>query len=487
MTIESNPIKPRKTLGLTGITINAMALTAPGALIWLLYQVQSGAVIGGVADIWPGVLLALLEALLTAFSFGELARHYPEAGFRSAYHFADRYFAGQVQPHHRNFVRLAKLTISWAAHLYYWVYPGVMVAFMGVLADYLLRYFGYQPTVFGEAILAVSFVAFIGFLALRGISGTLTTSVVLNTIQLIALFLFSGLAIALRLMNPAGFSALEWVHPSALSVLLPHSVNGALFQAALAMILMVGFESSLALGASASNPQQDIPRGAVLALIIQGACVYLIGYFASGFALNTHIDVIASHAPIGDLAVQIGNNLLDGNGPALMVFIGLTIGLALFGATITAINNGVRISFSMTMDDEMPDILGMLPAKYATPYYAVVLLCVFSAIVGAAGIIGGLPVLMGVILASNLGAFLLYALLCILTIATFNKDASFNIIRHAILPSIGLVVNIGMVIAVASIGLTSGGDVMKASLVALGIAAFWLIVSAAYYLFSRSA
>jgi len=34
----------------------------------------------------------------------------------------------------------------------------------------------------------------------------------------------------------------------------------------------------------------------------------------------------------------------------------------------------------------------------------------------AAGVIGGLPVLMGIILASNLGAFLLYALLCILTI-----------------------------------------------------------------------
>ena len=71
--------------GTTGITINAMALTAPGAFLWLLYQVQAAATFGGVADIWPGVLLALLSAMLTAFSFGELARRYPEAGFRSAY------------------------------------------------------------------------------------------------------------------------------------------------------------------------------------------------------------------------------------------------------------------------------------------------------------------------------------------------------------------------------------------------------------------
>ena len=90
MATESNPKPVRKTLGLTGITINAMALTAPGAFLWLLYQVQAAASFDGVADIWPGVLLALLSAMITALSFGELARRYPEAGFRSAYHFADQ-------------------------------------------------------------------------------------------------------------------------------------------------------------------------------------------------------------------------------------------------------------------------------------------------------------------------------------------------------------------------------------------------------------
>src|SRR5437762_1479112 len=120
MTVETNP-NPRKTLGLTGITINAMALTAPGAFMWLLYQAQASAGVGGIADIWPGVLLALLGALLTALSFGELARRYPEAGFRSAYHFADRFFAGQKNPQHRSLARLAKFATGWAAHLYYWI------------------------------------------------------------------------------------------------------------------------------------------------------------------------------------------------------------------------------------------------------------------------------------------------------------------------------------------------------------------------------
>jgi amino acid transporter len=482
MTTDKNLTPSRKTLGLTGITINAMALTAPGAFLWLLYQTQAAANVGGVADIWPGVFLALLSTLLTALSFAELARRYPEAGFRSAYHFADRIFAEQKHPQHRTLARFAKFAVGWAAHLYYWIYPGVMIAFLGILSDYLLRYFGSSPTVYGEVLLAAAFAAFVGFLALRGITGTTTSSVVLNTIQLTMLVIFGALAIALRLVNPGGFASSDWVYPSAASVLLPHSFGGVLFQAALAMFLMVGFESSTVLGASASNPQRDIPRGAILALIIQGAFAYLAGYFATGFALNTHINAAASHAPIGDLTLQIGNLLLGGYGPTLMLAMGFTVVLALIGGALTAINNGVRISFAMALDEEMPDLLGLLHPKYSTPYYTVILLSIISAIVGAAGILGGLPVLMGIILASNLGAFLLYALLCILTISTFRGDASFNAFRHIFLPALGVLVNLGIVIATAFIGLGAGGIIAQASLIAFVLAAVWLVISVAYYI-----
>ena len=485
MTIESNPNPVRKTLGLTGITINAMALTAPGAFLWLLYQVQAAATFDGVADIWPGVFLALLSAILTALSFGELARRYPEAGFRSAYHFADRFFAHQKNRRNKSLARIGKFATGWAAHLYYWIYPGVLVAFMGILADYLLRYFGYHPTVFGEALLAASFAAFVGFLALRGITGTTTTSVVLNTIQLITLIIFGVLAISFRLVNPASFSTSDWVYSSAVSVLLPHSFNGVIFQAALAMILMVGFESSTALGASASNAQRDIPRGAILALVIQGLFAYLIGYFVAGFALNVQINASASHAPLGDLALQFGELLLGGYGTTLMVFFGFTVAVALLGGTLTAINNGVRISFAMELDEEMPDVLGFLHPKYATPYNTVILLSTVCAIIGSAGIIGGLPVLTGIVLASNLGAFLLYALLCLLTIVTFVGDTSFNVFRHLLIPLLGLAVNIGIVIAAGKIGLSTGGIITQASMIAIGVAGVWFMVSVAYYFVKR--
>jgi len=486
MTTESKSNSVRKTLGLTGITINAMALTAPGAFLWLLYQVQAAASFDGLADIWPGVLLALLSAMLTALSFGELARRYPEAGFRSAYHFADRFFARQKHPRHKSLARVAKFTTGWAAHLYYWIYPGVLIAFLGILADYLLRYFGYSPTIYGEALIAAAFAAFIGFLALRGITGTTTTSVVLNTIQLTTLVIFAGLAFAFRLINPANFAPSEWTYPSASSILVPHSVQGVLFQAVLAMILMVGFESSTALGASASNAQRDIPRGAVLALIIQGMFSYLIGYFVAGFALNVHINAVTSHAPVGDLTLQMGELLLNGYGATLMLFIGFMVALALLGGTLTAINNGVRISFAMALDEDMPDVLGFIQPQYVTPYNTVILLSIVSAMIGAAGIIGGLPTLMGIVLASNLGALLLYALLCILTIVTFVGDTDFNFVRHIILPALGLLINLGIVIAATGIGLSAGGIITQAVMIAWSIAILWLLGSVAYYFVKKT-
>jgi amino acid transporter len=484
MNPSNTPETPRKTLGLTGITINAMALVAPGAFAWLLYQAQATAAGAGLAGIWPGVLAALCAALLTALAFGELARSYPGTGLRSAYHFAEQVFRERDHPRGAGLLRTAKFLTGWAAHLYYWVYPGVMVGFIGILTDYILRQMGYHPTPFGQVLLAAAFAAFIGFLALRGITGTTSSSTVLNTIQLAVLAFFGLLAILFR-VGPAASGLFQWTHADPLSILLPTRVDGLIFQAALAMMLMVGFESVTALGAAAANPQRDIPRAAVLALVIQGAFAYLFVYFTAGLAMNRAVDATASTAPLGDLAVQIGDTLLKGNGFLLMFVMAFTVMIALLAAMLTATNNGVRISFSMALDSEMPDLMGTLNPRYTTPYYTVLAISLVSALVGAAAILGGLPALIGVILASNLGAFLLYAILCALTVAAFAGTGSFHWLRHGFIPVLGLLLNLGMAVAAPAIGLLAGGVVAQGVLVALGLAGFWLAVNIVYYIFRR--
>src|SRR5579871_2949312 len=81
----------RATLGLTGLTINAMALIAPGAFLWLTYQEQSlyGAPTAGAA-MWIGIVFALVLCFATAISYAELSKLYPGAG--SSYLYAEQAF-----------------------------------------------------------------------------------------------------------------------------------------------------------------------------------------------------------------------------------------------------------------------------------------------------------------------------------------------------------------------------------------------------------
>src|SRR5664279_3483232 len=117
---SSSSTAPKPTLGLTGLTINAMALIAPGAFLWLTFQIQAlyGAPMSGCA-MWFGIVLALLLCFATAISYAELSKLYPGAG--SSYLYAEQAFLGKST--HYKFARLAKFITGWASHLYYWVYP----------------------------------------------------------------------------------------------------------------------------------------------------------------------------------------------------------------------------------------------------------------------------------------------------------------------------------------------------------------------------
>lgn len=496
MAAQSSTTGMKKTLGLTGVTVNAMALIAPGAFLWMTYQLQAANVDASgastAADMWTGIVAALIVAFLTAFAFSELARRYPDAGTGSAYYFAEKAFLDREEPHHRRWARLAKFITGWAAHLFYWVYPGVMVAFMAVLITYIAGQFGLAVPVWGQVIVACAFSVMVGLIAVRGISGSTTASIVINVIQLTALVVFSVMAILFRVQNPLGLDTSAWYHPTPVSIVTPHNFTGLLFQSTIAILILVGFESSTALGAEAINPKRDIPRGVLLSLAIQGLFAYLLEYFAANYALSsalTNADgsltgisaAAASSAPIGDLAIQIGNVFLGGNGFAFMLVIAFTVAIAILGTTLAAMNTAVRISFAMAQDAEMPSLMGVLHDQYATPINGVILMVVLSAIIGSIGVVGGVVALTGITLASNLGTFILYALICVITFVAFAGSHEFHAGRHAIIPALGVLANVGMVLAIFIIGIMSGGATAQATYLSLGISAAWLVVSIFYF------
>src|SRR5205085_5192538 len=130
---DSSTQEMKPTLGLTGLTMNAMALIAPGAFLWLTFVAQGTA--GATAPaMWAGIFFALLLCLATAVCYAEMAKLYPGTG--SSYYFAEQSFLNHEKAW--PYARLAKFIIGWGSHLYYWIYPGVMVGVLGVISGYLV-------------------------------------------------------------------------------------------------------------------------------------------------------------------------------------------------------------------------------------------------------------------------------------------------------------------------------------------------------------
>ena len=86
---ENSPVEMKATLGLTGLTMNAMALIAPGAFLWLTFAGQAAAGATG-PSMWIGILFATALCLASAVCYAEMAKLYPGTG--SSYYFAEQSF-----------------------------------------------------------------------------------------------------------------------------------------------------------------------------------------------------------------------------------------------------------------------------------------------------------------------------------------------------------------------------------------------------------
>src|SRR6202046_1875225 len=199
------------TLGLTGLTMNAMALIAPGAFLWLTFLAQAGE--GASApSMWIGILFAVLLCLATAVCYAEMAKLYPGTG--SSYYFAEQSFLNHQTAW--PYARLAKFIVGWGSHLYYWVYPGVMVGTMGIIAGYIVGTLwpsfmsASNPGPMFMMLIAVLFSFGVAYIAFRGVVGATLLNIAINIIQISALVVFSVMAIGYRIHHAPGSVAFQW-------------------------------------------------------------------------------------------------------------------------------------------------------------------------------------------------------------------------------------------------------------------------------------
>jgi APA family basic amino acid/polyamine antiporter len=354
---DSTAPEMKPTLGLTGLTMNAMALIAPGAFLWLTFAGQAAA--GNTAPaMWIGIFFAVLLCLATAVCYAELAKLYPGTG--SSYYFAEQSFLNHETAW--PYARISKFIVGWGSHLYYWIYPGVMCGVIGVICGYLAGTFwpnwmsASNPGPMFMMAVAIAAAFGVAYIAHRGVSGSTSVNIAINVIQITALLVFSAMALNYRMSHPPGSVALNYdaqttsafpyqfatekqtvngqqtdvisrdamgnpkplldasgkpvpftiaypekddkgnfqTHPTAGSVVGIHNFGWMFVQATIAILILVGFESVTSMGGEAKNAKRDIPIAVITSLLIQGVFCYLIEYFCANYFLNNGYPMTAA-------------------------------------------------------------------------------------------------------------------------------------------------------------------------------------------------
>ncbi len=213
---DQNAPQMQATLGLTGLTSNAMALIAPGAFLWLTFAIQANTGVAGQPStapaMWIGIFAALLLCLATAVAYAEISKLYPGTG--SSYYYAEQAMLSQDKGF--KYARISKFIVGWGSHLYYWVYPGVMVATTGIFCGYIVGFLypnvmsGSNPGPLFMALIAVVFSFFVAWIASKGAGASTAVNLAINVIQISALVVFSVLALGYRSSHPAGSPAFQY-------------------------------------------------------------------------------------------------------------------------------------------------------------------------------------------------------------------------------------------------------------------------------------
>jgi amino acid transporter len=267
-----------------------------------------------------------------------------------------------------------------------------------------------------------------------------------------------------------------------------------IFQSTIAILLLVGFESVTAFGSEAINPKKDIRKAILLSLVIQGVFAYLFEYFAANYFVSTQLAGTtaggtavtgygaagASGAPIGDMIRLIGDKMLGGTGLALVLVMAFTVVLALIGTTLACLNTGVRITYAMSKDKELPSVFGLLHGRFATPQWGIWVLVIVSAVFGAYGVIN-VDNLTQITLASNTGTFLVYGITNLICLIAFWSRPGANFMKHKAVPALGFLANVMMLAGVVMLSFKAGGSTSRDTILALGMVIVWMAIGIVWF------
>jgi APA family basic amino acid/polyamine antiporter len=382
--------KLKRSLSLFDATTLAL-----GAIIGAGIFVISG-IAAGLAG--PAVVLSIIIAgivsSLTAFSYTKLSFTFPEEG--SIYIYAKK----TISP-------FAGFLTGWL-----WVFENIVAGAtvsLG-LASYVVSLSPQLPLI----PIASSAVLILTFLNLIGIKQSSIFNALLVLLKLSALFLFI-------------FIGFFHLNPSFYKPFMPNGIKGVLDGAALIFFAYIGFGRPATAAEEIKNPRKTVPLSIILALTLSTIIYILVGIISVG--LISYKNLATSGSPIAD-AVEYGIKM-----HWLKLFISFAAIVATLSVLLTTLIGVSRVTFAMSRDKSLPKFLNKINSKFRTPYVAIILTGLITAILP---IFGSIKQIASV---TNFGALFVYSMVNLSAIALFRKRIKqvFKKLVYTLISLLGLI------------------------------------------------
>jgi amino acid transporter len=468
-TVDTN--LERNAIGLTEVLFQSITHMAP-AVATALSIGAATSFAGGNTPL--AVVLALVAALFTAFSMGELARHLPSAG-------------GMYTYVARGLGSFAGWLMAWAFLLAEPIVPAALYASFGLFgASFITTLTGFENDLLWLP-LAVICGLIVWWLVYRGITVSTRVGVVLGLIE-IAVFLL----ISLLLIINAGSRNTVSVFVPGDQGLLP-AMQGMVF----CLLAFVGFEAAAPLAEETRDPRRTIRQAVIWSAILIGL-FYVFNYYAATVYFGPENMTGFLTANDGDPWGGMADEVLPGIGSLLITFAILNSSLANANA---GANASTRAIFALGRARILPAALADVHPTHKTPVNAVhlqgILAIVLAVALGLlfAGTDFGGPLTTYIWIGYALGLLFagMYIAVNLAAIGYYLGEgrADFNPLLHVVVPIIGVILLIpaflgvlgGLTIPILNIELPPLASPFDVVPLLVGI---WMLVGIVLYFVLRS-
>jgi amino acid transporter len=428
----------RNAIGITEVLFQSITHMAPAVAVAL----SIGAATGFAGKLTPlAVVFAMVACLFTAYSIGQLAKHLPSAGGMYTY------VARGLGP-------LFGWLMAWAFALAEPLVAPILLAAFGLYGGIFLTAYlhigeGFQ---YLWVVLAIGCGLLLWWLIYSGVQLSTRAGVLLGAIE-ITIFVFISILLIVKAGNK---NTLDVFIPSGSKGVQP-AFQGMIF----ALLAFIGFEAAAPLGEEAREPRRTIPRAVLWSTIGVGA-FYVLCYYAATvyFGVNRMGDFYTFNN--GDPWGFLGTDVLGTLGGILVVFAIINSSLANANSGATA---ATRSLFSMARGGLLPKFFAAVHPTRRTPVNAIhfqVLIAIVVAVAG--GLIladdpyaGSGPINIYVFIGTMLGLLFagMYMAVNLAVIGFYwrEKRDQFNVIKHLLIPILGVLAMIPAIMSVIG-GLT---------------------------------